>query len=456
MSETLTKEMSEYQNAVVRLAAKAPEYAAAFPTVEAIAAVPRTKRASADRREQSAETDTPLRDSEASSNRVRVPGMGSLLLRGKTWWACYYVNGKEHRESARQPDEGFRDGSFADAKRLLRKRVGEIEGDQYVAPDAKRLTFEVLRDDALADYTRRGLRSHATAVCRFENLARVFAGQRVPQITTARLLAYQDFRRGEGAANGTINRELIALHRAFVLARKAKKLKVAMIPEFPDRLEESAPRQGFLEHGLFVAVSNALIADEATDHADVFEAAYFSGWRRREIHSLPWRMVDLAANVLRLDPDFSKTKKGRVVPIPAPLRVVLERRFAKRRLDCPLVFHVNGRPMGDWRKTWAKAVIAAGCFRIIKGKDGEERKVPSLVLHDCRRTAVRNLVRAGVPDRVAMTFTGHRTRSVFDRYNIVSERDLHDAGDKLAAYVASLDSRPPVVSLAAGRASATR
>src|SRR5262249_32154178 len=183
----------------------------------------------------------------------------------------------------------------------LRKRVGEIEVDQYVAPDAKRLTFEELRDDALADYTRKGLRSRSTAACRFANLARVFAGQRVPQITTARLLAYQDFRRADGAANGTINRELIALHRAFVLARKARKLKATMIPEFPDRLEESAPRQGFLEHGLFVAVRDALKADEATDHADVFEFAYYSGWRRREIHSLPWRMVDLSANVLRLD-----------------------------------------------------------------------------------------------------------------------------------------------------------
>ena len=98
--------------------------------------------------------------------------------------------------------------------------------------------------------------------------------------------------------------------------------------------------------------------------------------------------------------------------------------------------------MGDWRKTWRTACEAAG--------------VPQLVLHDCRRTAVRNLVRAGVPDKVAMTFTGHRTRSVFDRYNIVSERDLHDAGAKLAAYVATLDAHPPVVPLTAARGQVAR
>jgi integrase len=274
----------------------------------------------------------------------------------------------------------------------------------------------------------------------------------VPQITTARLIAYQDFRRAEDAANGTINRELIALHRGFVLARKANRVKAAMIPEFPDRLEESAPRQGFLEHGTFLAVRDRL----PDDHAAVFEFAYYSGWRRREIHLLPWRMVDLVTNILHLDPAFSKTKKGRVLPIPPPLRAVLERRLAKRRLDCPLVFHVDGQAMGDWRKTWARACVASGLFRVVRVDDRTQRTVPSLVLHDCRRTAVRNLVRAGVPDKVAMTFTGHRTRSVFDRYNIVSERDLHDAGDKLAAYVTTLDARASVVPLAAARTQAAR
>ena len=66
----------------------------------------------------------------------------------------------------------------------------------------------------------------------------------MPQITTGRLIAYQDSPRAEGAANGTINRELIALHRAFVLARKANRLNAAVVPEFPNRLEEGAPRQG--------------------------------------------------------------------------------------------------------------------------------------------------------------------------------------------------------------------
>lgn len=72
--------------------------------------------------------------SAASPKRILVPGQGSLLLRGRTWWVCYYVAGKERRESARQPKEGFMRGDKKDAEKLLRKRVGEIDTQQYVAP----------------------------------------------------------------------------------------------------------------------------------------------------------------------------------------------------------------------------------------------------------------------------------------------------------------------------------
>ena len=94
----------------------------------------------------------------------------------------------------------------------------------------------------------------------------------------------------------------------------------------------------------------------------------------------------------------------------------------RRDPDSPLVFHRDGIPIRRWRTAWRTACQAAG--------------VPTRFLHDCRRTAARNLIRASVPERVAMLLTGHKTRAIFDRYNIINEQELLEAGDQLVEYLA--------------------
>ena len=173
---------------------------------------------------------------------------------------------------------------------------------------------------------------------------------------------------------------------------------------------------------------------------------YWSGWRLGTIHDLTWSEVALDAQIIRPGGGSRTKQRGKVgyAHIPA-LRAVIERRLAKRRLDTPLVFHVDGRPMGDWRKRWARACLGAG----FASQDPVTKKITVHKLrHGARRTVVRNLTRTGrVPERVAMEQTGHKTRSVFDRYNIVSERDLQDAGASLAAYVAQQPTTPTVLPL---------
>jgi integrase len=344
--------------------------------------------------------------------------MGRIFRRGQVFWIAYYRHGKEYRESTHSTDEN-------DATKLLKKRYGEIAGRRFVGPQEERVMFEDLARGIERDYKLRGLRSVRAANGRMKHLKKHFAGMRALDITSDRIRDYQADRRDEGASPATVNRETSHLARAFRIAVKSGVLSA--VPPFPDRLEESAPRQGFFEHAEYLAIREHL---SPAVYQDILDFAYHSGWRRGEITGLLWREIDIAGGAIRLDPDRSKTKAGRLLPISQPLKEVLQRRLAARRLDCRLVFHRDGEPIVDWRKAWEAACKAAG--------------FPGKRLHDCRRTAARNLIRSGTPERVAMQLTGHKTRSVFDRYNIVSESDLRAGVDRLAAYVKKLPTKTNV------------
>jgi integrase len=131
-----------------------------------------------------------------------------------------------------------------------------------------------------------------------------------------------------------------------------------------------------------------------------------------------------------LDPGSTKNKDGRVFPLTVDLRALLEEQKARRDemqragVICPWVFTYKGRRFKSYPKAWKSACRKAG--------------LPGKLPHDFRRTAVRNLVRAGIPERVAMQMCGHRTRAVFDRYHIVSESDLFDAARRLDQFTGTI------------------
>jgi integrase len=289
-------------------------------------------------------------------------------------------------------------------------------------PEGTPLTFDAMAHAYLEDYVLQQYRTLSTARPRVEHLRTFFGGWPAANMTADSIRNYQMHRRREGVQAATINRETSALSRMFQLSIRRGLLE--RMPLFPKRLEENPPRDGFFEHDEYLKVRRQL----PRSYRDVLDFAYYSGWRRNEILGLTWDDVDLNGGVIRLTPRRSKTRTGRVLPISPPLQRVLQRRRRLRKKADPRVFRRDGVPVRVWRTALRDACRKA--------------KLPHRMLHDCRRTAARNLIRAGIPERVAMMLTGHKTRAVFDRYNIVNEQELLMAGEKLAAYVAKASSRP--------------
>ena len=149
---------------------------------------------------------------------------------------------------------------------------------------------------------------------------------------------------------------------------------------------------------------------------------YLYGWRKGEITGLTWDKVDWNQGVLRLDPGETKNDQVREIYLNEECLRDITLLFATRR-NCRYIFHRHGQKIGNFRKAWHTACKKVG----ISGR----------IFHDLRRTAVLNPIRSGVPERVAMQITGHRTRAVFDRYNIVSREDLRKATERLDNYVSN-------------------
>jgi integrase len=350
--------------------------------------------------------------------------MGSVYRRGRFWWVKYYRNGKPFRESSKSVN-------ITDARRLLRKREGEIGTGNFLGPNADRIRFEELAGDLLSEYRVNNRKSLKWAKRRVDlHLAPFFGRMRAIDITTERVRAYTAKRRDEGASNASINRELAALKRMFNLAAQMTPPKVARVPYVP-MLKENNVRRGFFEHEGYLD----LIGELPIYLKPLLTFGYYTGARESEILELRWTQVDLSSRTVRLEPGTTKNDQPRTIPITGELFRLLRLRKKTRDSnfpDCEYVFFNKGKQIRKFERAWKSAANRAG----IAGK----------LFHDLRRTAVRNMVRAGVPERIAMAISGHKTRSVFDRYNIVVERDLHEGARRLDAHLTkATNTRTPKV-----------
>jgi integrase len=330
-------------------------------------------------------------------------GQGSVYQpkNSRNWWIKFSINGQVTQKSAET--ETRREALDVLKAEILKHANGD-------AVDAGRVSVDDLYAVLLADY-RINQKALWWAELNWNNHLKPFFGwMQAKNVGTDTLSRYIEARRKENAANGSINRELSLLQRAFMLGYESQPRKVARPLRF-HRLAESKPRQGFIEAKQYDAL--------AANCSDLFmramlALAYSFGFRKSELLTLKVSDVNLLSSTVQLRD--SKNGEARKVSLTQDARNLLAACIAGKNAE-ESVFTRGGKPVQDFRGTWDKITLAAGC--------------EGLLFHDLRRSAVRNMVRAGIPEVVCMKISGHRTRNIFDRYNISSERDLADAARKI-------------------------
>jgi integrase len=326
----------------------------------------------------------------------KVPG-------SDVWWILYYdADGGRHREKCGRKSTAI--------KRYQIRKVEILEG-RFFTPRGGRSIGE-LEQLIIDDYTR-NKKVLEPIENSWKRLKPFFETTRADNLTTEQIERYITKQSTAGYANGTINRDLAMLKRMFNLARRTTPPKVQRMPAFPQRLKEAPPRSGFVIDQQY----RALMAQPAERWLRAFIAtAYKFGLRKEELLSLRVGQVDLAGRVIRLNPGETKNEEGRIAPMTSEIHKLLKLCVKGKDPD-GFVFTRSGKRVMDFRGTWDVLTAAAG--------------LPGILVHDLRRSAVRNMIRRGIPEKVAMAISGHKTREVFDRYNIVSETDILDAGRKL-------------------------
>lgn len=346
----------------------------------------------------------------------------------KVWMMRYYAPGPDGKmmqvkESSGTADEGAARNKLKDrvaAVRLARKGGAAVE-----LPVNRRVTVAQVLDDYLADLRLREAKGVTAEEFRLgpeSPLRQALGHVLVAALSRNVLVGFVEARRAKGKSNATINRDLGGLHSALRLA--ARSGRIFRVPPFPETLRERVRR------GFFTGEEVERLAEAAGPGSwlgEMVRFAFATGWRRGELLGLRWEWIDSEAGEIRL-PE-TKNGEGRVIPIAGELVRIMERlgkaRIVKRPDNAAVlaetVFHDHGQPI-----TRKRFIRAWNAVRKASKLDGR-------LFHDFRRSAARRHIAAGVSQAVAMQITGHKTPSMFRRYQIVESSDVARALDRVAS-----------------------
>jgi len=344
------------------------------------------------------------------------------LKRSAVWWMQFYLPAQHLpvRESTGCED-------WDDALVALQRRVGSIAGVQTNLR-AETCYIGDLLQMVLDDYKANNRASYADLKSKIDSRLNPFFGRiKARSLTTGHITSYQAARRREGAANASINRELAPLRRALSLGEQHVP-KLVHSPLKWKKLVENNVREGILPDSRYEALRDAL-----PDYARLaFVIAYHCGCRKGELLAIPRERVDLAAGKIYLEAATTKNRTPRFLPIYGEMRAYIEMQLAE--LDakypaCRWLIHRDGRRIGDFEKAWSTATQLA--------------RVPNLLFHDLRRTALTNMENAGVPRAVATAISGHKTEAVYRRYVIRRAEAIERAAAQMEAYLGTRPKAPP-------------
>jgi integrase len=359
------------------------------------------------------------------SKRPRGTGAIFNVPGSRFLWVGYTdAKGEYVRESSKETQP-------TKAQKFLNNRLQAVANGNFLGPRVERITVDELFDDLLQDYRTHGQfalwpercwNAHLVDYFGGETLkadkkAEKYSGMKAARVGTAQIAGYVEKRTAEGAAKSTVNRELALLRRAFSLGFDAEPQKVSRVPKFHRFIvsEKGNERRGFVEEAEYRKLANAA-AGQLWLRA-LLALGYTYGFRKGELLNMRCAQVDLLNNTVSLYSGETKNDEPRTVDLTEECRqLVTGLRRGKQLGDC-LFTRGSGDPVRDFRGSWDALIAAA--------------KLPGLLFHDLRRSAVRNMIRRGVPQKTAQKISGHKTDSVFNRYNIVSQADIADAARKI-------------------------
>jgi integrase len=345
-------------------------------------------------------------------------GSGSIYLRGKIYWLSWHEPLIAGGSVKKYASTGSEDRSVAE--RQMRAKLQTVGGRRPTHTDPDKVTYEEIRDNLLAYYVAKGRRSLKrnsgsgdVTLAVLPRLDKAFSGFRASQIDVPDLNHFRIEGRKDGLSDARINRYIACIRVMFKRALKDGLLTSDKVPQYFPMVHEPNEARGAIYFKREWYDKLLKILPEPIRSALML--AYSRGVRVSEIERLTSRDFDIKARVLTIPAAAAKTAKSRVISLPKDLK-----------LECgapdALVF-----PLGNYYRAWRKACVQVGAGRFEKLATGRKTYVGVLLRH-CRHTFARNASDAGLEDRRIMDVTGHKTRSMLDRYNIGKETDARTSG----------------------------